>query len=92
MNNFIKKIKIKKNISSRFGFGKRFGRNQMLYDFGLCPDDMDDSEKVEEKISEIDKDFDLIMVADRFTESRILLMDLIDIDVEQAACLRLNAL
>ena len=64
----------------------------MLYDFGLCPDDMDDSEKVEEKISEIDKDFDLIMVADRFTESRILLMDLIDIDVEQAACLRLNAL
>ena len=64
----------------------------MLYDFGLCPEDMDDSEKVEEKISEIDKDFDLIMVADRFTESRILLMDLIDIDVEQAACLRLNAL
>ena len=64
----------------------------MLYDFGLCPEDMDDSEKVEEKISEIDKDFDLIMVADRFTESRILLMDLIDIGVEQAACLRLNAL
>ena len=76
----------------RFGeVFETFGRNQMLFEFGLELDDMDNMTKVEKKIKEIDQDFDLIMVVEKFSESRILLMELINMNVEEAACLGLNS-
>ena len=54
---------------------KRLGRNQMLWDFGLDAKSMDNVTAVKNKIEEIDKTFDLVMMAERFDESMILLMD-----------------
>ena len=43
----------------------RPGRNSMLHDFGLPRGAMNDRVKIEEKIKEIDKTFDLILLADK---------------------------
>ena len=42
-----------------------FGFNQILYDFGLPFKDMNDEDKVQTKIEEIDESFDLIVLADK---------------------------
>ena len=52
-----------------------FAYNQMLYDFGMDYGDMHDQAKVKSKIQNIDKRFDLILLADEefFDDSIILL-------------------
>ena len=54
-----------------------FGFNQMLFDFGLPFEDMNDEDKIQKKIEEVDESFDLILLADKpfFQDSIILLKD-----------------
>ena len=56
---------------------RRIGFNQILHDFGLPYEAMNDQEKIENKIKEIDETFDLILLADNdyFNDSIILLKD-----------------
>ena len=45
------------------------GKNQMLYDLGLEEKYLDNEEEVVRKIKQIDKHFDLVMIAEFFSES-----------------------
>lgn len=49
------------------------GKNQMLYDLGLEEQYLDNEEEVVMKIKQIDKHFDLVMIAEFFSESMVLL-------------------
>lgn len=90
LEDFAKEVSINPYIE-RLGWDKRFGRNQTLFDFGLEHDMMDDDAKINEKIRTIEKDFDLVMVSERFLESKILLASLLDLSPSEAACLKLNS-
>ena len=68
------------------------GRNQMLYDFGLLPEDFDDEIKVWRKIWQIEKEFQLILIAEEFEKSLILLRDLVCGDIYDFTFLKLNSL
>lgn len=52
-------------------------RNTMLYDFGLDTMQFEDVQSIQMKIDKIKQAFDLIMIAERFDESLILLRDLL---------------
>ncbi|XP_075542968.1 galactosylceramide sulfotransferase-like isoform X3 [Dermacentor variabilis] len=54
-------------------FAGNLGFNQMAFDLGMHPADFDDHDKVEELISTVESTFDVVMVAERFTESLVLL-------------------
>jgi len=90
LDEFAKDIEKDPNVE-RFGFDGRFGRNQMLFDFGLSSEEMNKPQRVKEKICEIKKDFDLIMVSERFLDSKIFLVDLLGLTPSEAACLKLNS-
>ena len=64
----------------RLGFDHRFGRNQTLFDFGLEQANMNNASKVEEQISTIEEEFDLVMVS-----------ELLDLTPSDVACLKLNS-
>ena len=49
----------------------------MLWDFGLNRDQFDNEKRVQRKIREIRTTFDLVMITERFDESKILLKDLL---------------
>ncbi len=66
------------------------GRNQMLFDFGLPVTKFEDHEAVQEKIEEVDAHFDLILMADRFEESMVLLRNLLCWTYADVTFLRLN--
>ena len=51
------------------------GQNQMLWDFGLDHSLLTNESAIRAKIFEIESYFDLVMVAERFDESIILLRD-----------------
>ena len=67
------------------------GRNQMLFDFGLSSKDFDDVTKVQQKITESEQQFDLILVAEQFDESIILLKDFLCWSYEDMTNFKLNA-
>ena len=90
LEDFVEEITRNPDIE-RFGFDKRFGRNQTLFDFGLSHEMMNDAGKIDEKINSIEEEFDLVMVAERFLESKILLATLLDLSPAEAACLKLNS-
>ena len=69
---------------------KRLGRNQMLWDFGLDAKSMDNVTSVKNKIDEIDKTFHLVMMAERFDESMILLMEELCWSYQDVANFKLN--
>ena len=75
----------------RVHYENRFGRNQMLFDFGMNPEDMQDEEKVDSMINSIKNDFYLLMVSERMSESRILLAPVLGASAKDLACLRTNA-
>lgn len=52
-------------------------RNSMLFDFGLDFDDFDDEDKTKQKIDEIQREFQLVMISERFDESLVLLRELL---------------
>ena len=49
------------------------GKNQMLYDLGLDEKYLDSEAHVRDKIKQIEKNFDLVMIAEFFSESLLLL-------------------
>jgi hypothetical protein len=66
------------------------GRNQMLFDLGMSPEDFDSDERVRQKINELSASFDLVMLAERFEESMVLLRDLMCWDEEAVTYLKQN--
>ena len=70
---------------------KHVGRNQMLFDFGLHPYYFDNPAKVGEKIKQIEEDFDLVLIADRFEESVVLLKNALCWTYKDISYLKLNA-
>ena len=51
-----------KNFQNPF---KPFGQNQLLHDFGLHPENFNNSSAVLEKILEIEANFNLVLLAER---------------------------
>lgn len=70
---------------------RNLGRNQMLWDLGLPADHMDNMTAVQAKIEEVDSTFQLVMMADRFEESMVLLRDLLCWDYQDVVNFKLNA-
>ncbi len=66
------------------------GHNQMLFDFGLGRRYLDDEEAIAAKIEDIDRTFDLVLVAERFEESMLLLRDALCWTFEDVSYLKLN--
>ena len=67
------------------------GRNQMLWDFGLNPEYFENSTAVRAKIEEIDSTFDLVLLTERFSESMVLLKELLCWDYADMTSLKLNS-
>ena len=70
---------------------RRYGRNPLLYDLGLDPEDMDSDFKIAHAILEVQTRFHLVMLMEYFDESLILLKDLLCWDFDDVAYLKLNA-
>lgn len=67
------------------------GVNQMAYDFGIRPKDFGNISKVHEILQRLDKRFDLVLVAEYFDESMILLKELLCWPMKYVTYLRHNA-
>ncbi|XP_046459091.1 galactose-3-O-sulfotransferase 2-like isoform X2 [Daphnia pulex] len=66
------------------------GRNQMAWDMGLSPEIFDDDIAITEEIERLDREFDLVMVANRMEESLVLLKHLLNWPLENVVHLNLN--
>lgn len=66
------------------------GRNQMAWDMGLSPDIFDDEVILKKEIERLDREFDLVMVADRMEESLVLLKNLLNWPMQNVVHLNLN--
>ena len=52
-----------------------FWKQNMLWDLGLRPnEDLEDIEKVKQKILTLDKEFDLVMIAEKERHAKLLLI------------------
>ncbi|CAG0902411.1 unnamed protein product [Cyprideis torosa] len=67
------------------------GRNQMLVDFGMPRNDTSNMTKVRNFVKQMDKEFDLVLIAERFEESVVLMKELFHWDFEDVAFVRLNS-
>ena len=67
------------------------GRNQQLWDLGLPASQIQNQSRVEQKIAEIASDFDLVMIAEQFDESLVLLSDLLCWPLANMTSLKVNA-
>lgn len=63
-------------------------RNPQIFDLGL--DAMDDEKEIWKKISEIDQTFDLVLIAEYFDESLILLKDLLGWNIDDMVYFKQN--
>jgi len=70
---------------------KNLGRNQMLWDSGLNAQLMDNITAVHNKIEEMENTFDLVLMAERFDESMILLKNKLCWDYQDVVNFKLNA-
>jgi len=68
-----------------------FGRNQMLWDFGLDEKHFENVTYIKSKIEEIDSTFALVLLTEKFDESMVLLKDLLCWDYRDMTSLKLNA-
>ena len=68
-----------------------FGLNQQLYDMGMNDTELLDTLSIERKISDVDNEFDLVMIAEKFEESLVLLADLMCWPLEYVTGLKQNA-
>jgi hypothetical protein len=66
------------------------GRNQMAWDMGLSPEIFDDEIVITKEIERLDREFDLVMVANRMEESLVLLKHLLNWPLENVVHLNLN--
>ena len=71
---------------------RNLGRNQMLWDSGLAAAAMDNRTAVDNKIAEMDDTFGLVMIAERWDESVILLRDLLCWDYSDVINFKLNVM
>lgn len=62
-----------------------------MFDLGLERNDMTHSIKVGKKISQIESNFDLVMIAEKIEESLVLMADLLCIPLYYVASLKVNA-
>lgn len=67
------------------------GRNQQFWDLGYAPSDLDTLGKVKARIQEISRNFHLVMIAEDFTSSLVLLSDLLCWPLKDMSSLKLNA-
>ncbi|CAK8683154.1 galactosylceramide sulfotransferase-like isoform X1 [Clavelina lepadiformis] len=67
-----------------------FAKNPMFFDLGYN-NMIDDDQYIEKALAELTKIFDLVLVSDYFDESMVLFADLLCWDLEDVACLSLNA-
>ncbi|XP_065562283.1 galactosylceramide sulfotransferase-like isoform X1 [Artemia franciscana] len=67
------------------------GRNQMLFDLGFLVPDFDNEDKVKKFTDEVEKNFDLVMVVEKFEESMVLLKHLLCWDYKDFVFFKLNA-
>ena len=65
--------------------------NSQLTDLGIKSQDLSDEQKIREKVKEVDDQFDLVMLADQFDESLILLAKKLCWKLEDLVTLKLNA-
>ena len=61
----------------------KFGRNQMLFDLGFTDEEFYHPTDVISYINYLDKAFDLVMIAEYFEESLVLLKDLLCVDLSE---------
>ena len=57
-------------------------KNQQLWDLGLHTEDMENQEKVDAKIRELDSQFDFVILAEFFDEGLVILAKLLCWDLE----------
>lgn len=69
----------------------KLGFNQMSFDLGLDPVHFDNESAVRDFVERLDATFDLVMVAERFNESLLLLRDLLCWSLDDVVVFRLNA-
>ncbi|XP_065565666.1 galactosylceramide sulfotransferase-like isoform X1 [Artemia franciscana] len=69
---------------------KIWGKNQMLFDLGFPVTDFDNELKVKQFVEEVNKNFHLVMIAERFEESIILLKELLCWDYNDLVFLQMN--
>jgi hypothetical protein len=62
-----------------------------LYDLGQNQSDLYDRAVTEAKIQDMERHFDLVMIAERFDESMVLLADLLCWPIEKVTSLKVNA-
>lgn len=74
----------------RTRLGGRIGFNQMSWDFGLDEEHFDSTEIIGEFIEKLDNEFDLIMIAEHFEASLVLLCNLMRWPLENVISLHLN--
>ena len=67
------------------------GRNQQLWDLGLPDSQIHNQTQVEQKIKELAGDFDLVMIAEQFDESLVLLSDVLCWPLANMTSLKVNA-
>ena len=66
------------------------GRNQQLWDLGLPDSQIHNRTQVEQKIKELAGDFDLVMIAEQFDESLVLLSDVLCWPLANMTSLKVN--
>ncbi|XP_068227595.1 galactosylceramide sulfotransferase-like [Palaemon carinicauda] len=67
------------------------GYNQMSWDFGAPKSEINDLTFIQEMVKKADKDFDLVMVAERMEESLILMSRLLCWNITDVLVLKINA-
>jgi len=67
------------------------GRNQQLWDLGMDQEDISNHQAVKMKIKQMDQDFDLVMIAEDFESSLVLLSDVLCWPLANMTSLKLNA-
>jgi galactosylceramide sulfotransferase len=69
----------------------QLARNGMLFDLGFNPQDYDNTESIRSYIKRLDKEFELVMLTEYFTESLVLLKYLMCWDFDDVVYFVLNA-
>ena len=65
-------------------------KNQQLWDLGLSATEMEDVEKVKQKIEELDKQMDLVLIVEDFENSLVILQDKLCWPMKDMTSLKLN--
>jgi len=70
---------------------RKFGQNQMMFDLGLEMNQMNDTEIVNNYIKRLDRQFDLVMIKERMSESLILLKHLLCWQTEDVVVFKVSS-